>query len=119
MALSNRTLSGCFDPTFASGFTDFLLVQPMVITSSMPNTAINGFRRDITPRNESSELNHVGTAALGCPAERNSAQHCPDKRLPLLHGSFACRFQQCLRILSRIAIPEHGVARHQNFCARP
>src|ERR1700686_5594190 len=76
MALSNRTLSGCFDPTFASGFTDFLLVQPMVITSSMLNTAINGFRRDITPRNESSELDHVGTAALGCPAGRSSARRC-------------------------------------------
>src|ERR1700728_5270539 len=47
MALSNRTLSGCFDPTLASGFTDFLLVQAMVITSSMPTTAINGMRRDI------------------------------------------------------------------------
>src|SRR5246500_4774182 len=79
MALLNRTLSGCFDPTFARGFTDFLLVQPMVITSSNPNPAINEFRRDIKPQIigiKSSELNHVGTAALGCPAERSSARRC-------------------------------------------
>src|ERR1700686_3402477 len=76
MALSNRTLSGCFDPTFASGFTDFLLVQPMVITSSNPNPAINEFRRDIRPRSESSEIDYVGTATLRCPAERSSARRC-------------------------------------------
>ena len=33
MALSNSTLSGCLDPTLASGLTDFLLVQPTVSAS--------------------------------------------------------------------------------------
>ena len=34
MARSNNTLSGCFDPTLASGFTDFLFVHATVNVSS-------------------------------------------------------------------------------------
>src|ERR1700734_3767428 len=47
MALSNSTLSGCFDPTFASGLTAFLLVQATVNISSTPETATSEIRRDI------------------------------------------------------------------------
>src|SRR5271156_1326798 len=49
MALSNRTLSGCFDPTPAKGLTDFLLVQPTVSASTTPRTAIDEIRDDIKP----------------------------------------------------------------------
>ena len=34
MALSNRTLSGCFEPTLARGLTDFLFVHADVMISS-------------------------------------------------------------------------------------
>src|SRR5207248_1316270 len=44
---SNKTLSGCLDPIFASGLTDFLLVQPTVRTSRNPVNAIAETRRDI------------------------------------------------------------------------
>src|SRR5450631_4087803 len=146
MALSNRTLSGCFDPTPASGFTDFLLVQAMVSTSSMPNTTINGIRRDIRPRNcwcGDSRLRLSGRAELGsfsvvpsivrlaaliwsAPSSRalpgltgseTRSHKNQNKKLNFLHGSFCCCLQQSLRILAWIAIPEHGVARHQNFCS--
>src|SRR5580700_1585710 len=46
MALSNNTLSGCFDPIPASGFTDFLFEQAAVIIS-MPNVTPIKTRRDI------------------------------------------------------------------------
>src|SRR5579864_371657 len=49
MALSNRTLSGCFEPTLASGLTDFLLVQAAVKANRTPSTAIDAIRRDIRP----------------------------------------------------------------------
>src|SRR6478672_2655792 len=47
IALSNRTLSGCLEPTPASGLTDFLLVQAPVRASSRPNSAIDVVRQDI------------------------------------------------------------------------
>src|ERR1700722_9564343 len=86
MALSNKTLSGCLDPTLASGLTDFLLVQAMVITSNMPNTTINGMRRDIEPR--TSDLLPVGTAALGCPPSTARPLHVGRLGAPFL-ASFA------------------------------
>src|SRR5258706_7884065 len=46
MARSNSTLSGCFDPTLASGLTDFLLVQATVIASKIPSTGISDLRPD-------------------------------------------------------------------------
>src|ERR1039457_634357 len=45
IARSNSTLSGCFDPTFASGFTDFLLVHATVSTSSNARSTTIEFRR--------------------------------------------------------------------------
>src|SRR5258708_39505089 len=68
MALSNRTLSGCLDPIFASGLTDFLLVQAVVISSNVPSTAMNENRRDMNTSNCSRR-----DSRLGCPAERISA----------------------------------------------
>src|SRR3979411_3549111 len=68
MALSKRTLSGCLDPTFASGLTDFLLVQAAVISNNVLITAINENLRDMNTSNCS-----CGDTAPGCPAERSSA----------------------------------------------
>ena len=55
---------------------------------------------------------------------RPIAQHCPVcnpaiQELNFLQRSFHCRLQKYLRILAWITIAEHGVARHQNFCASP
>src|SRR5205807_556551 len=49
IARSNRTLSGCLEPTLASGLFTFLLVQAAVKNSNMTSDAINGVRRDIGP----------------------------------------------------------------------
>src|SRR5215468_4551865 len=46
MARSNRTLSGCLEPTFASGLLTFLLVQP-TLSASAPSRTIVGKLRDI------------------------------------------------------------------------
>jgi hypothetical protein len=45
MDRSNSTLSGCFDPTLASGFTDFLLVHATVNASSNARSTTVEFRR--------------------------------------------------------------------------
>src|ERR1700691_1759906 len=66
MALSNNTLSGCFDPTLARGLTDFLLLQATVAASNMPNTAISETRRDIRPRN-AFNWGQLPSAVLGTP----------------------------------------------------
>src|SRR5271166_4285522 len=50
MALSNKTLSGCFVPTLANGFTDFLFVHAAVIISTTPRVAMNELRLNIKPR---------------------------------------------------------------------
>src|ERR1039457_2277147 len=44
MARSNSSLSGCFDPTLASGFTDFLLVHATVKASSNARSTTIEFR---------------------------------------------------------------------------
>src|ERR1700730_1475684 len=46
MARSNRTLSGCFESTFAIGLLTFLFVHATV-TASTPKSSITGIRRDI------------------------------------------------------------------------
>src|SRR5271167_567334 len=103
MALSNSTLSGCFDPTLASGFTDFLLEQATVSASSNASTAINETRRDIRPRIRFQLLTANCWLAL----------------LDLQQRSFGRCLQQRLRILPWITTTEHGVARDQDFSARP
>src|ERR1700733_297893 len=115
MALSNSTLSGCFDPTLANGLTAFLLVQPTVSASRMASPAINENRRDIRPR-----YDYVGTAVLGCPPERSSAFLLP--LLDFQQRGFGSRLEQSFSILSWVILAwitkaEHRVARHQDFSA--
>src|ERR1700752_3296936 len=55
MARSNRTLSGCFESTFAIGLLTFLFVQATV-TKSTPQRKISGIRRDIKTSNPRTEL---------------------------------------------------------------
>src|SRR4029077_15305803 len=52
MARSNRTLSGCLEPTFASGLLTFLLVQAAVRASSAPSRATHETRRRIETSGE-------------------------------------------------------------------
>jgi hypothetical protein len=47
IALSNNTLSGCFDATLASGLVDLLLVHAAVNISSKHTSATIEIRRDI------------------------------------------------------------------------
>src|SRR5437660_9632298 len=69
MARSNSTLSGCFDPTFASGLTDFLLVHATVKVSSSPRSTKLEFRRIYrTP-----QINSGGTDAFIRPAGQSPA----------------------------------------------
>src|SRR5258707_14181530 len=44
MALSKRTLSGCLEPTFDRGLTDFLLVQAAGIDGSIAKNATKAIR---------------------------------------------------------------------------
>src|SRR3981081_2745861 len=110
MALSKRTLSGCFEPTFDSGLTDFLFVQAAVINSSIAKNATNGIRRDIKPQLRIFSRQWLIFDLKGRPGLPSQL-----KLLYLGHCCFGRRLQQCLRILSWIAAAEHGVARHQNF----
>src|SRR5450755_2327854 len=57
IARSNSTLSGCFDPTLASGFTDFLFVHATVKASSNARSTTIEFRliEDLKP------FHHGGT----------------------------------------------------------
>src|SRR5271163_3090526 len=47
IARSKSTLSGCFDPTLASGLTDFLLVHATVKASSKARNKTKEFLRTI------------------------------------------------------------------------
>src|ERR1700722_10269367 len=107
MALSKRTLSGCLEPTLASGFVLFLLVQAAVISSKLPRNAMSETRRDIRPRLRILKLIRLFVI------ERVSGL------LDLQKRRFCGRLQQPLYILCWIAIAEHGVACHKNFRARP
>src|SRR5216683_266416 len=103
MARSNSTLSGCFEPTFASGFTDFLFVHATVNVSSSPRSAKLKFRRII--QHLKFLINSRRDGRLGRPASRlHSLQTCAP-----------CRFQQRLGIHFRIALAEHRIPRHQNL----
>src|SRR5579872_1870801 len=86
MARSNRTLSGCFESTFAIGLLTFLLVQATV-TASTPNRRITGIRRDIENL----------------------------RTLHPLQSSLGSGFQQFLCVTLWIAFTEHSVACDQNF----
>src|SRR5438477_12616973 len=103
MALSNRTLSGCLEPTPASGLTDFLFVQAAVSASSTPSTAINGIRRDIRTSNQWPVIRDQGPGNF--------------ETLNFLECCLGCCLEQGLGILLWIAIAEHGVARYEYFCS--
>src|SRR5271165_5613184 len=106
MALSNKTLSGCFEPTLARGLTLFLFVQATLSASNRATAAINENRRDIRPQMKF----QLPTANCW-------------RYLDFQQRSFSRRLQQRLSILSWIVLTwitttEHGVARHQDFSAR-
>src|ERR1700678_3149295 len=149
MALSNSTLSGCTDATLLSGLTAFLFEQPTATANPSPTTAIKQIRRDIYTSIQMNARVGTGTLArppsvarLGFRRQRLSpvnlphspnpaglrpapGQECPVPHNPHPHQlnfqqrRFRRHLQQGLRILRWIAIPEYGVARHENFCARP
>src|ERR1700693_5573806 len=102
MARSNSTLSGCFDPTFASGFTDFLFVHATVNASSSPRSTKIEFRRII--QHLKFLINSRRDGRPGRPASLHSLQTRASRR-----------FQQRLGIYLRIALAEHRIARHQNL----
>src|SRR5205823_681847 len=93
IARSNKTLSGCLEPTFASGLVTFLFVQPTA-RASMHSRITTGIRRDITPQKYLSALNF---------------QQC----------GFSSCLQQFLSVSLWIALTEHRVACHQDFCPCP
>src|SRR2546429_9923865 len=123
IARSNNTLSGCFDPTFARGLTDFLLVQATVTASTRPSTGMMDLRRDkpdIRPSRCFREFySYVRTAALGCPPRVARLLSVMPPSLNFQQRRFRRRLQQPFRILGWIAFAEHGVARYQNFRPRP
>src|SRR5271169_6273277 len=116
MALSNNTLSGCFEPTLARGLTDFLLVHAAVMISSKPSTAVSEIRRDKRDIRPSTSLCGDSCPRLSAREARSFFSRPP---LDFQQRRFRSRFQQRLRILLWITTTEHGVARHQNFPARP
>src|SRR5216683_5293425 len=127
MALSKRTLSGCLDPMFASGLTDFLLVQAAVMSSNVPSTAMNEYRRDMNTSKCSCGDTRPFDFAQGRPrlSDRAKLGILPCSRIASLSAAldslqrrFRGSFQQRLRILAWITATEHGVARNQNFRAR-
>src|SRR5882757_2890683 len=69
---SNNTLSGCLDPTFASGLTDFLLVQATVSTSSTVVNANVETRRDIKYLENYLKLCEAGSSTRPCRATLGS-----------------------------------------------
>src|SRR5580693_5493965 len=148
MALSNSTLSGCTDATLLSGLIAFLFEQPTATASPSPTTAIKQIRRDIhtsiqiklvwgralwpvrraqlgSVLADSARPHHPATPAnpAGAPPGDPARVPGPTKNVPqqlnFLQRSFRRHLQQRLRILAWITIPEHGVARHQNFRAGP
>src|ERR1700723_812571 len=146
MALSTKTLSGCFEPTLARGLTAFLLEQAAVMIRSVANSAMRETRRDIRPRLKifCVSITRTGCAVMlvakGRPSGANARirkdraarlESCPAlvrfpgpifEQFQVLDFHEHCLgrcLQQCFRILCWIAAAEHGVARHQNFRTGP
>src|ERR1700727_1548086 len=119
MALSNSTLSGCFDPISARGFTAFLLVQATVSARSTLNTAIKETRRDI--KIWPSKFLQITLCGDIRPrlSEQRSSVFSSGAVSNFQQRRFGRRLQQRPSIFSWIAVAEHGVARHQNFRPRP
>src|ERR1700752_1628640 len=86
MARSNRTLSGCFEPTFARGLLTFLFVQAAQ-KSSAPRRITTEIRRDIkTSGNQAAGLARLGRRGVCLYACISDLQQC----------GFAGRLQQLL-----------------------
>src|SRR4029077_19334666 len=111
MARSNRTLSGCFEPTFASGLLTFLLVQPTA-NASTPSRRMTGIRRDIE---------NLGKSVVSLQWSARKLEDLPtteDRRrlsLDFLQCGLHRSLHHFLRIYLGIAFTEDGVACHQNF----
>src|SRR3954471_9168486 len=84
MALSNSTLSGCFDPTLERGFTDFLLVHAGASAINALSRAINAIRRDI--RTPEKKLIRLSAARLRSPLSAEPRHSSLDRR---------CRTRRC------------------------
>src|SRR5215470_11208319 len=109
IARSNRTLSGCLDPTLASGLETFLFVHAEARrSSSTPNRAIDGIRRDMRPTSEKLWLRVYLIKRCSCWQELV---------LNLQQRSLSCRLKKALSIGFWIAVSEHSVAGHKKFCA--
>src|SRR5579862_9883135 len=91
---SNSTLSGCFEPTFARGFADFLFVQPTANASANATTMTIELRR----------MNHLRTFLY-----KNKLRSC----LYLQQARASRCIQQSRRVFLSVAFPEHGIPRHQ------
>src|SRR5580692_7410247 len=107
MARSNRTLSGCFESTFAIGLVTFLFVPQAKVKASTLKRRITGIRRDIKL------LRTPGLCREG--SLNASLQKKPKQLLNLLQLGFGRRLQKFCSIIRWIAFTEHSVACHQNF----
>jgi len=102
------------------------------MTSSMPNTAINGTLRDILTSviyvriallrypakqlaNKSSAISVGQTSHRAWPSRRNPLVQFADEGINLQHRSFSGSFNNALRILSWITFTEHGRCPPQEF----
>src|ERR1700733_454893 len=81
MERSNSTLSGCFDPTLASGFCDFLLVQATVSASRNASSRTIKLRRIISTSAPQKLFHHGGTET-----RRKQVQKIPFSVTPRLRG---------------------------------
>src|SRR5262249_3419672 len=97
MARSNRTLSGCLEPTFASGLLTFLLVQAAQYIRA-PRRIMTGKRRDI--RTSGKWLSASGR--LGSAVTRDLSH--------FLQCRLGGGLQQLLGICPWITAAEHRVA---------
>src|SRR5208337_75312 len=138
MARSNSTLSGCFDPTLASGFTDFLLVHATVNTSSNARSTKIEFRRIKNLCNLTSDLLTSAIPTLSAnsrcvllPAAPEHSSwhrpcripHCPPPESPprrgLLPPPCPCPHRHLLRCGMRILAPPEFPPASSFYAALP
>src|SRR2546427_7002512 len=129
MARSNNTLSGCLEPTLASGLLTFLFVQA-TLTAIRPARKIIGIRRDIAPR-KYRELGRVFDPAmpprfmwrwsLGLRPAQAGQRPAPPQTTALhsFQRGLHCRLQKLLGGTFWIAPAAHRVSPPQNFRPPP
>src|SRR5579883_117120 len=105
MALSKRTLSGCFESTLAIGFFIFLLEQPMASSMAAATPRIANFFKSITST-------YLGRATL-----LFANRYCRFLPLYLLQTSFHCCLEELFCLLFGITFAKHRVASNQYFSA--